>query len=196
MEIRKVYAPYSKTGEQVGQTPLEGYVNVNQAVYPAVNTGIVNEDGEWVGIKSTDKQFRIDAKHEAIPNSANVLSPQSDPQYIDMTGFNDLFIGLKVSNGGNFAITAVMGPDVNAFANLSPVNAAANLVGVSAADSTSSNNQNMNNLFIDTAESLTADVWNIFCIQDRLRGQRLLQFKIGNNSGGESNIELATMRVV
>jgi len=192
MEIRKVYAPYSKTGEQVGQTPLEGYVDVNQAVYPAVNTGIINENGEWIGLKSTDKQFRIDAKHEAIPNGAAVLSPQSDPQYIDMSGFKDLFIGLKVSNGGNFAIEAVMGPDVNAFSNLSPVNAAAVLKGNMSLNSIS----RMEDLFVDSSEALTADVWNIYYIERVLKNQKLLQFKITNNSGGESDIELASMRVV
>ena len=193
MEIRKVYAPYSKTGEQVGQTPLEGYVDVNQAVYPAVNTGIINENGEWVGLKSTDKQFRIDAKHEAIPNGAAVLSPQSDPQYIDMTGFQDLFIALKVSNGGNFAIDAVMAPDTNSFANLNPINAAATLKGNVTNESAG---DNLYVLFDDGSEALTADVWNIFYISDRLANQKLLQFKLTNNSGAESNIELATMRVV
>jgi len=194
MDIRKVYAPYSQSGEQVGQTPLEGYVEVNQAVYPAVNTGLINEDGEWVGLKSTDKQFRIDAKHEAIPNTAAVLSPQSDPQYIDMTGFNDLFIGLKVSNAGNFKLEAVMAPDTNSFANLSPVNAAAVLKGMTFS---SGLNAGFDNIVNDSAEALTADVWNIFMIGNgRLSNQKLLQFKITNNSGGESSIELATMRVV
>jgi len=193
MEIRKVYAPYSKTGEQVGQTPLEGYVDVNQAVYPAVNTGLINENGEWIGLKSTDKQFRIDAKHEAIPNTATVLSPQSDPQYIDMSGFNDLFIGVKVSNGGNFAIKAVMAPDTNSFANLFPVNPAVSLRGIIDHYSTG---KAMDDLFVDAAESLTADVWNIFILGNVLREQKLLQFSITNNSGGESSIELATMRVV
>ena len=190
MEIRKVYAPYSKTGEQVGQTPLEGYVEVNQAVYPAVNTGLINENGEWVGLKSSDKQFRIDPKHEAIPNGATVLSPQSDPQFIDMTGFNDLFVAFKVSNGGNYAISAVMGPDTNTFANLSPVNPPADLKG------TDSSTDVMKVFFNDSSESLTADVWNIFNIQSRLSGQKLLQFKITNSSGGESSIQFAALRVV
>jgi len=185
MEIRKVYAPYSKTGEQVGQTPLEGYV---------VNTGIVNENGEWIGIKSTDKQFRIDAKHEAIPNGAAVLSPQTDPQYIDMTGFVDLFVAFKVSNGGNFAIEAVMGPDTNSFANLNPVNPASRLM--SNGYPQGAFHSDFEEIFNDSAQALTADVWNIFIITEVLKSQKLLQFKITNNSGGESNIELATMRVV
>jgi len=195
MEIRKVYAPYSKTGEQVGQTPLEGYVDVNQAVYPAVNTGIINENGEWIGFKSSDKQFLIDATHESVANGATVLSPQATPDYIDMTGFNDLFIALKPSTGGNVAITAVMAPATNSYANLSPIDAAATLRGnvSSASDSYGIGYS----LVSDTAESLTVDVWNIFSINGgRLANQKLLQFKITNNSGGASDIDFAYLRVV
>ena len=39
MAIRKVYAPYSTTGEQVGQTPVEGYVDVKQEIQPIILTG-------------------------------------------------------------------------------------------------------------------------------------------------------------
>jgi len=48
---------------------------------------------------------------------------------------------------------------------------------------------------VDNAESLTADVWNIFYICGRLAYQKLLQFKITNNSGGESDIQFAYLRV-
>jgi len=193
------FAPWSaETAQGIKTDPVDSNIKVRQEVVPAITVGTVNAlTGEWTGVIESDSNFLIDPTHEAVGNSANVLSPQrSDHEYIDMTGYNDLFIALNVSNGGNFAITAVMGPSTYSFANLTPINAAANLVGVSAADSTSSQNQNMNNLFIDTAESLTADVWNIFCIQDRLRGQKLLQFKIGNNSGDASNIQFAALRVV
>jgi len=192
MEIRKVYAPYSKTGEQVGQTPLEGYVEVNQAVYPAVNTGLINENGEWIGLKSSDKNFLIDATHEAVANGGAVLSPQATPDYIDMTGFSDLFIAIKPTNGGNFALEAVMGPATNAFANLRDVNAAVVLKGWPFGDNAAS----MENLFADSSEALTADVWNIFIIKNNLASQKLLQFKLTNNSGGASDIDFAYMRVV
>jgi len=195
----KEYAPWSReTSDGLITSAVDSHVRVSQDVVPAITVGTIDKlSGKWEGVTVSDSLFLVDPTHEAVGNSANVLSPQrSDHEYIDMTGFNDLFIALKISNGGNFAITAVMAPEQYPFANLQPVNAAANLVGVSAADSTSSQNQNMNNLFIDTAESLTADVWNIFCIQDRLRGQKLLQFKIGNNSGADSNIQFASLRVV
>jgi hypothetical protein len=193
MAIRKVYAPYSTTGEQVGQTPVEGYVDVKQEITPILLTGELGKDGEWSGVTVSDKTFLIDTEHLAIPNGATVLSPQkADHEYIDMTGFNDIFIAFKVSNGGNFAIDAVMGPDSYPFANLSPVKSAYTLKGNMPQGTTS----DFENLFIDSSESMVADVWNIFVIGANLRSQKLLQFKITNNSGGESSIQFASLRVV
>jgi len=83
--------------------------------------------------------------------------------------------------------------DAYSFANLSPVNPATILRGNVFS---LPNAYSMDPLFKDTAESLTTDVWNIFFIGKRLRGQKLLQFQITNNSGGESNIDTAFMRLV
>jgi len=194
MAIRKVYAPYSTTGEQVGQTPVEGYVDVKQEITPIILTGELGKDGEWSGVTVSDKTFTIDAEHLAIPNGATVLSPQkADASFIDMTGFNDVFIAFKVSNGGNFAISAVMGVEEQPFANLTPVDAADTLRGLIDHYSTG---KAMDDLFVDSAESLTADVWNIFIIGTVLRSQKNLQFKITNNSGGESSIQFAALRMV
>ena len=107
-----------------------------------------------------------------------------------MTGFNDIQIAIRPTNGGNFAIEAVMGPDTDSYANLSPVNAAATLRGNFKEESV------VDNLFSDSAESLTADVWNIFIIASNLKNQKLLQFKITNNSGGSSDIEVMYLRIV
>ena len=193
MEIRKVYAPYSKTGEQVGQTPVEGYIDVNQAIYPNVDTGIINENGEWVGLKSSDKEFHAFGKDVGIPNTGEILSPQQtgDAWPLDMTGFNDLFIAIKPTSAGNYKIEAIMGPDSNSFANLSPVNPASVLRGNEPTNPTILANQ-----LVDSADALSGDVWNIFNIKDVLRNQKLLQFKITNNSGSESDIETAYMRIV
>jgi len=198
MEIRKVYAPYSKTGEQVGQTPLEGYVEVNQAVYPAVNTGLINENGEWIGLKSSEKDFHSFGKDEAIANGASILAPQiaSGTKWpLDMTGFTGLFIAIKPTNAGDCRIEAVMGPNDLSFANLQPINPASVLRGNTNAWNGNSLSE-IGNLILDTADTLAADVWNIFLIQNRLNNQKLLQFKITNNSGGESTIETAFMRLV
>ena len=74
-----------------------------------------------------------------------------------------------------FAIEAVMGPDTDSYANLSPVNAAATirintkLIAIQILEF-------FYDALADAAESLTADVWNIFMIQGRLKNQKLLQF--------------------
>jgi len=193
MAIRKVYAPYSTTGEQVGQTPVEGYVDVKQEIQPTILTGELGKDGEWSGVTVSDKSFLIDPPHLAIPNGATVLSPQkADHEYIDMTGFKDIIIAIKPSNGGNFNFTAIMGPETYPFANLSPVGAAVVLQGNIAQASTS----DLEALFSSGNESCAADVWTLFYIAENLQNQKLLQFSIVNNSGAESNIEFATLRVV
>jgi len=191
MAIRKVYAPYSTTGEQVGQTPVEGYVDVKQEITPTILTGELGKDGEWSGVTVSDKTFTIDAEHLEIGNGAAVLVPQkADHEYIDMTGFNSLFIALKVSNGGNFAIQSVMGPDTYPFANLTPIDAASGIEVLYAG------NNSFNIGLDDGAEPATADVWNIYYVIDRLANQKLLQIKITNNSGGNSDIQFASLRVV
>ena len=190
-------APWSLSREAgIESATVDGRIEVPQVLQPVIDTGFVDKKGNWKGVTSSDEVFRIDATHESIGNGGSVLSPQSTPDFIDMTGYNDLNFAIMVSNGGNYAIEAVMGPATNPYANLSPVNAAASLGGLSAADSTSSNNQSMNVLFKDTTEALTADVWNIYFIQDRLKGQKLMQLKITNNSGGNSDIIFAYLRVV
>jgi beta-phosphoglucomutase-like phosphatase (HAD superfamily) len=55
----------------------------------------------------------------------------------------------------------------------------------------------VDNLLLDSSETLVADVWNIFMIKEgQLANQKLLQFKITNNSGDISTIETAFMRLV
>ena len=49
---------------------------------------------------------------------------------------------------------------------------------------------------VDATETLTVDVWNIFMIQHNLANQKLLQFKITNNTGGSSDIEVMYLRIV
>ena len=134
-------------------------------------------------------------KDESIANGAEILTPSANADGtwpLDMTGFNDIQLAIRPTRGGNYAIEAVMGPDTNSYANLSPVNAAATLMGnfldVEPAD--------LSNLFIEAAATLTADVWNIYMLKGVLANQKLLQFKITNNSGGISTIETAFMRLV
>jgi hypothetical protein len=193
---RRGLAPWSLAREAgIESATVDGTIEVPQLVQPILNTGFVDEKGDWKGAKSDDRDFIAFGKEEGIANGGTALFPSVNPDGtwpLNMTGYRDIFIAIKPSNGGNYKIEAVMGPDSLRFANLSPVNAAALLRGVIPAY----NNHAFSDLVIDTAEALTADVWNIFCLFDVLRHQQLLQFKITNNSGGSSDIETAFMRLV
>jgi len=190
----KAITPFStRAKEGATDAPLGDFVTVDQTITSTANAGFFDKNtGKFEGVLGSDKLFTIDATHEAVPDGALVLSPQATPDYIDMTGFNDLFYAIKPSNGGNVAVEAVMGPATNTFSNLSPVNPASTLEG----NIPDGYGVIIRDLFKDSAESLTADVWNIFIIGSVLRQQKLLQFKITNNSGGESDIEFAYMRMV
>tara|TARA_Y100001963_G_scaffold154973_1_gene244936 strand:- start:492 stop:1085 length:594 start_codon:yes stop_codon:yes gene_type:complete len=193
---REGYAPWSLTRKAgVQSATVDGTIEVPQYIQPTLDTGFVDEKGDWKGIKSSDEQFFAFTKDEAIPNGAAIITPSERPDGtwpLDMTGFSDLFIALKPTNGGNYNITAVMGPDTTSFANLRPVNAAAVLRGVTLTTPTS-----FVSVLLDGSEALTADVWNIFSIgYGVLKNQKLLQFSVTNNSGGESTIEAAFMRLV
>jgi hypothetical protein len=192
-KIRKVYAPYSTTGEQVGQTPLTGYVDVAQAIYPAVNTGQVSTDGEWSGVRVNDKQFIGLTKADAIANGGDALFPDTnDFPSMNTNGFDDIIFAIRPTNGGNYGLRAVMGPDTTPFANLTPVNAAA-IIKIKDLRTAAAS---LGDAFVDSAEALTADVWNIFNVQQVLGNQRNMQLKVTNNSGGESTIEFAFMRLI
>jgi len=191
-------APWSLSREAgIESATVDGTIEVPQYVQPVLDTGFVDEKGNWRGVKSSDKDFIAIEAFPAIANGGDILAPSVNPDGtwpLDMTGFRDITIAFKPTNGGNCLIQAVMGPDSNSYANLSPVNAAAPLRG--SFESQGSATTEMANLFSDNAESLTADVWNIFIIQGRLSNTKLLQFKITNNSGGISTIETAFMRLV
>ena len=191
---RKAYAPFSLTSEAgVGQTPVEGYIDVNQSIYPTVNTGTINENGKWAGVKSDDTEFFGLTTHLAVANSGETLSPNTGTlDHIDMTGFQNMVLAIKPSNAGNYLLQAVMGPDTNRFANLQPVNAGVLLQGTADA----SGGGGLENLFSET-KTLDADVWSIFTLQyGRLQMQKNLQFKITNQSGGNSDIEVGFMRLI
>jgi len=193
---RRGLAPWSLAREAgVESATVDGTIEVPQYVQPTIDTGFVDEKGNWKGVKSDDKDFIALLTDLGIANGANILTPNVNPDGtwpLDMTGYKDLFMAIKPTAAGNYTITAVMGPDAVSFANLNPVNAAVTLQGnVSSIGS----EFDFENLLSDTT-SLTADVWNIFMIQNRLANQKLLQFKITNATGSSSDIETAYMRIV
>jgi len=192
---RRGLAPWSLAREAgVESATVDGTIEVPQYVQPTLSTGFVDEKGDWKGSKSNDKDFIALQTDEAIANGGTILTPGVNPDGtwpLDMTGYKDILIAIKPTNGGNYGIQAIMGPDSLSFANLNPVNAATVLRGNYKEDGT------MADLLNDSAEALTADVWNIFSIDaGKLANQKLLQFKITNNSGDISTIETAFMRIV
>jgi len=197
VQKREAYAPWSLTRKAgVESATVNGDIEVPQFIQPTLDTGFVDEKGDWKGRTSSEEAFHSFGKDEAIANGGHILAPQIASGTIwplDMTGFNSIFIAIKPSNGGNVQIQAVMGPNDLSFANLRPVNPAAALkMAGGAYDGTAA----LDSACLDGSESLTADVWNIFIINERLAHWKLLQFQITNNSGGESDIETAFMRLV
>jgi len=192
---RTGYAPWSLTREAgVQSATVDGTIEVPQYIQPTIDTGFVDIKGNWKGVRSSDEEFFIDAPHLNTPNGAAVLVPQTaDRDFIDMTGYSDIFIAILSTQTGNCAIDAVMGPDTNTFANLTPVNSGVSLRSNRDPLSTSIT---LANIFTDSSEALTGDVWNIFLIQGGLAGQKNLQFKITNNSGSTAGITFAYLRVV
>ena len=188
---RKAIAPWSTEREQgIESATVDSNIETPQYLQPVVNTGTIDLNGNWIGNATSDRVFKIDAAHLAIANGGDVLVPQAQPDFIDMTGYTDLFIAIKPSNGGNYAIVAVMGPDTNTFANLTPLASARTLRIFEDQSATSESAVNQ------SAEDCQSDLWNIFGIQGRLANQKNLQFKLTNNSGGNSDITFAYLRVV
>ena len=190
-------APWSLSREAgIESATVDGTIEVPQYVQPTLDTGFVDEKGNWRGVKSSDKDFII-TTDPAIADAGTILTPGVNPDGtwpLDMSGYRSIQIAIKPSNGGNYTVGAVMGPDSNSYANLSPVNAAVTLRG--AGIRTDGSASSIGAILDDSAESLTVDVWNIFIIMDILQNQKLLQFKITNNSGGISTIDTAFMRLV
>ena len=188
---RTGYAPWSLTREAgVQSATVDGTIQVPQYIQPTLSTGFIDEDGNWKGTRASDEVFKQLGKEVAVPNGQEVLIPGGDPGFLDMTGFNHLMIAIKPSNGGNFAIQAVMGPDTNSFANLTPIVAAGAIKKISVGQNAFAQAVD------DSAENLTAGAWNIMTVYDVLSEQKVMQIKCTNNSGNNSDIEFGFMRLV
>jgi len=191
----KTITPFStRAKEGATDSPLGDFVNVEQAIVSTADVGFYDQNtGKLTGVQASDKVFGNIQTDAAIANGATFTTPSENADGtwpLDMTGYNDIVIAIRPSNGGNYAIVAVMGPASNSFGGLSPVNAAATLRGNRGFD------QGFSDVLVDSADSLTADVWNIFMLSNNLHDQKLLMFSIVNNSGGISTIDTAFLRVV
>ena len=107
---RTGYAPWSLTREAgVQSATVDGTIKVPQYIQPTLDTGFVDEKGNWKGIKSSDEQFRAFQKDNGIANGADILTPSTNADGtwpLDMTGFTYVMIALKPTNGGDVAIEA------------------------------------------------------------------------------------------
>ena len=190
---REGYAPWSLTREAgIESATVDGTIEVPQYIQPVLDTGFVDEKGDWKGRKSSDRSFIGLTKAEGIANGGQVLFPDTGNfPSINMTGFNDIFVAIKPTNGGTYKVKAVSGPDTIPFANLSPVNSGTPMRGAYNPAA-----ENMNSLLLDTSESLTANVWSIYYIEQRLKSQRNMQFEVTNDSGDISTVEFGFMRLI
>ena len=191
----KTITPFStRAKEGATDAPLGDFVNVDQNITSVADVGHYDiNTGRLTGVPTSDRVFIAYEKQDEIANGGNIIAPSANADGswpLSMVGYSDIAVAIKPSNGGNYTISAIMGPDTNSFMGLTPVNAAVVLRGVRGYGN------DMDPMMNDSAESLTADVWNIFVIQNVLRNQDLLQFTMTNNSGGISNIETAFVRFV
>jgi hypothetical protein len=191
---RKSIAPWSeRVSEGLIDQPIDSQIQASQTLRPTVNSGFIDQTGTWKGNVSSDTVFGITQTDIGIGNTVAILTPSANTDGtwpLDMTGYGQLNIAIHPTNAGNYAIVAVMG--TGSYADLTPVDSATNLKG-NRGDAGSE----LDNLFVQSAVSLTANVWNIFMLDhDILANQKLLQFKITNNSGGSSDIQTAFMRLV
>jgi hypothetical protein len=196
MARRKSLAPWSELViEGVIDSPIDSELRAEELLTPTVNTGFIDAKGVWKGVLSSDSTFGITQTDASVGNGGEIISPSANADGtwpLDMTGYSNVVLAIKPTNAGNYAITAVMG--TGSFANLTPINSGATLRGVIQGRSNSSGD--FVTLMSDSAEALTADVWNIFMITSTVSNQKVLQFKIVNNSGDVSTIDTAFMRLV
>jgi len=190
----KEYAPWSReTSDGLITSAVDSHVRVDQNVVPALNVGTIDKDtGVWTGVQLSDTLFKGFTTH-TVPNGASELFPVDETtSNINMTGFSDLFIAIKPTVAGSITISAVMGLGTNTLGGLTPLNAAAvlRIVGPSR------NDQDDFQPVVTTNETLVDNVWNIFQIIERASNQKNMQFLLTNNSGGESTIEFAYLRMV
>ena len=110
---RRGLAPWSLSREAgIESATVDGTIEVPQYVQPVLDTGFVDEKGDWKGAKSSDKDFIAFQKDLGIANGGEFLTPSQNADGtwpLDMTGFNSIFIALLPTNAGNYKIEAVMG---------------------------------------------------------------------------------------
>lgn len=185
---RKAIAPWSTEREQgIESATVDSNIETPQYLQPIVDTGVINKDGNWIGNTTSDRVFFDFQKDEAIANGAEILSNK----VVKMYGYNKLNIGLKVSRAGDYNFLLLFGGDAdNNYLNLNPINTSGQPKATIRTDSST----NAFSTLLNDAETIGADVWNIFQVND-MDGFNI-KLKIINNSGGNADIETAIQRLV
>lgn len=185
---RTGYAPWSLTREAgVQSATVNGTIDIPQTCQPTINTGVIDEKGNWQGVKSSDEVFINLQRDESIADNGEILSNK----VINLYGFSKMNIAINVSRAGNYFFELILGGDVNdSYLNLNPIYTNLSLRGTVRTDSAT-------NTFISLLsdqENLVANVWNVFQVNDI--GDFKAKMKITNQSGGNSNIQTAIQRIV
>jgi hypothetical protein len=186
---RTGYAPWSLTREAgVQSATVDGTIQVPQYIQPTLDTGFIDEKGNWKGTKSSDEQF-IDFQTDlAIADNAEIISNKVISTY----GYNLLNIAIQVSNTGNYYFELLFGGDANdSYLNLNPISAQR---GPKATIRTDSATNAFIALLSDQEAIDVANVWTIFQVND-IKGFQM-KLKITNQSGGNSDIQTAIQRLV
>ena len=194
---RKSIAPWSeRVSEGLIDQPINSQIQASQTLRATVDTGFIDQSGTWKGNVSSDPEFIALQLDSSVINTGEILTPSANADGtwpLDMTGYNDVMIAIKPTSGGAYSFTAVMGDESVSFANLSPVNAG---VQLSAAYLGEPSDEGWYAVLYDGSQTMTANKWNILTVYGRAKDQKLLRFKIVNNSGDTADIETAFMRLV
>jgi hypothetical protein len=186
---RTGYAPWSLTREAgVQSATVNGTIDVPQFCQPTIDTGVIDEKGNWKGVKASDEVF-IDFQTDlAIADNGEIISNK----VIDMYGYSKLNIAIQVSRLGNYFFELLFGGDVdNRYLNLQPI---VTDRSPKATIRTDSSTNAFITLLSDQEDLDVANVWKVFQVND-LQDFKL-KLKITNQSGGNSNIQTAIQRLV
>jgi len=191
---RKAYAPFSLTSEAgVAQTPVEGYIDVDQMIYPTVSTGTVNENGKWTGVKSNDPEFMGFTKALAVADSGEFLAPDTNNHpSINMEGFRHLQFIVKASSNADTQLYARTGPDTIKCLNVT-LQAAEDIRLAGIGDP--ANDVGFASALNDTSETISSG-YRLFTVYDRLKDVNNFQILVKNVSGSNRDYEFAFRRLI
>jgi hypothetical protein len=186
---RTGYAPWSLTREAgVESATVDGTIKIPQYCQPTLDTGFVDEKGNWQGRKSSDRGFLDIQTDLAIADNGEIFSNK----VIDMYGYSRFNMAIQVSRAGNYYFELSFFADTDdTYLNLKPI---ATNRRPKATIRTDSSTNTFTTLLSDQEDIDLANVWYVYQINDV--GDFRLGLKVTNQSGGNSNIQTAIQRLV